>query len=53
MSGNRLAILPNVTHYEMGLAPQMVETALPFLDGYAKTKTWSEQTKEMKQSETK
>src|SRR4030095_7699649 len=25
MSGNRLAIIPNVTHYEMGLAPQMVE----------------------------
>ena len=43
MSGNRLAIIPNVTHYEMGLAPQMVETALPFLDGYAKTKTWNEQ----------
>ena len=53
MSQNRLAILPNLTHYEMGLAPQLVETALPFLDGYAKTKTWSEQTKEMKQSETK
>jgi pimeloyl-ACP methyl ester carboxylesterase len=32
MSQNRLAILPNVTHYEMGLAPQMVETALPFLN---------------------
>ena len=48
MSVNRLAILPNVTHYEMGLAPQMVETALPFLDGYAKTKTWSEQVSESK-----
>jgi pimeloyl-ACP methyl ester carboxylesterase len=46
MSGNRLAILPNVTHYEMGLAPQMVETALPFLDGYAKAKTWNEQVSE-------
>jgi len=46
MSGNRLAILPNVTHYEMGLAPQLVETALPFLDGYAKTKTWGEQVSE-------
>jgi pimeloyl-ACP methyl ester carboxylesterase len=48
MSVNRLAILPNVTHYEMGLAPQMVETALPFLDGYGKTKTWSEQVSESK-----
>jgi pimeloyl-ACP methyl ester carboxylesterase len=53
MSGNRLAILPNVTHYEMGLAPQMVETALPFLDGYGKTKTWSEQAKEMHSAESK
>ena len=25
MSQNRLAILPNVTHYEMGVAPQMIE----------------------------
>jgi pimeloyl-ACP methyl ester carboxylesterase len=32
MSQNRLAIIPNVTHYEMGLAPEMVATALPFLD---------------------
>ena len=43
ISQNRLAILPNVTHYEMGVAPQMVETALPFLNGYAKTGTWAEQ----------
>jgi hypothetical protein len=33
MSQNRLAILPNLTHYEMGLAPQLVDTALPFLNG--------------------
>ena len=33
MSQNRLAIIPNLTHYEMGLAPQLVDTALPFLDG--------------------
>jgi pimeloyl-ACP methyl ester carboxylesterase len=32
MSQNRLAILPNLTHYEMGVAPQMVDAALPFLD---------------------
>lgn len=43
ISQNRLAILPNVTHYEMGVAPQMVETALPFLNGYAKAGTWAEQ----------
>lgn len=33
MSQNRLAIIPNVTHYEMGVAPELVATALPFLDG--------------------
>ena len=38
MSQHRLAILPNITHYEMGLAPQLVDTALPFLT--AKAKTW-------------
>lgn len=43
MSQNRLAILPNLTHYEMGLAPQMVETALPFLNGQARAKSWDEQ----------
>ena len=32
MSKNRLAILPNVTHYEMGTTPALVSTVLPFLD---------------------
>ena len=35
MSQNRLAILPNLTHYEMGVAPQMVDTALSFLNAKA------------------
>lgn len=43
MSQNRLAILPNITHYEMGLAPQLVDTALPFLDGQGRAKSWDEQ----------
>jgi hypothetical protein len=43
MSQNRLAILPNVTHYEMALAPQLVDTALPFLNGEGRPKSWSEQ----------
>ena len=43
MSQNRLAILPNLTHYEMGLAPQLVETALPFLNGEGRPKSWNEQ----------
>jgi hypothetical protein len=33
MSKNRLAILPDVTHYEMALAPQLAATVRPFLDG--------------------
>jgi pimeloyl-ACP methyl ester carboxylesterase len=40
---NRLAILPNLTHYEMGLAPQLVDTALPFLNGQGRAKSWDEQ----------
>ena len=43
MSQNRLAILPSLTHYEMGLAPQLVDTALPFLDGQGHAKSWDEQ----------
>jgi hypothetical protein len=31
MSQNRLAILPDVTHYEMGVAPELVRTVEPFL----------------------
>ena len=33
MSRNRLAILPNVTHYEMAISPALVPTVLPFLNG--------------------
>jgi pimeloyl-ACP methyl ester carboxylesterase len=43
MSQNRLAVLPNITHYEMGLAPQLVNTALPFLNGEGRAKSWDEQ----------
>jgi len=42
ISQNRLAILPNITHYEMGLAPQLVDAALPFLDGQGRGKSWDE-----------
>jgi pimeloyl-ACP methyl ester carboxylesterase len=38
ISQNRLAILPNLTHYEIGAAPQMAETALPFLNGEGRAK---------------
>jgi pimeloyl-ACP methyl ester carboxylesterase len=43
MSQNRLAILPNLTHYEMGVAPQTIEAALPFLNGHGPARTWDEQ----------
>jgi pimeloyl-ACP methyl ester carboxylesterase len=43
MSQNRLAILPNLTHYEMGLAPQLVDAALPFLNGQGRATSWDEQ----------
>jgi pimeloyl-ACP methyl ester carboxylesterase len=33
MAKNRLAILPNVTHYEMAISPALVPTVLPFLNG--------------------
>jgi pimeloyl-ACP methyl ester carboxylesterase len=48
MSKNRLAILPDVTHYEMALAPAMVHTALPFLDGKSEAKSWAEQVQHKK-----
>ena len=33
MSKNRLAIIPNLTHYEMFSSPALVPTVLPFLNG--------------------
>jgi hypothetical protein len=33
MSRNRLAILPNVTHYDMISSPRLVPTIMPFLEG--------------------
>jgi pimeloyl-ACP methyl ester carboxylesterase len=33
MSRNRLAILPNVTHYDMISSPWLVPTIMPFLEG--------------------
>jgi pimeloyl-ACP methyl ester carboxylesterase len=42
MSRNRLAILPNVTHYEMFLAPEMATTVMPFLNGETDGRSWAE-----------
>jgi pimeloyl-ACP methyl ester carboxylesterase len=35
MSPNRLAILPNLTHYEIGAAPILATTVLPFLNAFS------------------
>ena len=43
MAPNRLAILPNKTHYDIFIGTEVTETALPFLDGYPQAKSWAEQ----------
>jgi pimeloyl-ACP methyl ester carboxylesterase len=40
MGQNRLAILPNLTHYEMFLSPALVPTVLPFLNGQTGAPVW-------------
>jgi pimeloyl-ACP methyl ester carboxylesterase len=40
MSKNRLAILPNLTHYELFLSPRLATTALPFLNGESGAESW-------------
>ena len=41
MSKNRLAILPNLTHYEMFMSPALVATVLPFLNGEQGAPVWT------------
>lgn len=43
ISQNRLAILPNLTHYEMFMAPELAHTALRFLSGTSGAQSWAEQ----------
>ena len=43
MSQNRLAILPDVTHYELFMKPELAATALPFLNGASAAPSWAEQ----------
>ncbi len=42
MSQNRLAIIPNRTHYDIFFGPELATTVLPFLNGETKVKTWDE-----------
>jgi len=45
MSKNRLAIVPDLTHYEMFLSPVLATTVLPFLNGLSGAASWAEQVK--------
>jgi pimeloyl-ACP methyl ester carboxylesterase len=48
MSKNRLAIIPNLTHYEMFMSPALVTTTLPFLNGENGAPAWAGQVKQDK-----
>jgi pimeloyl-ACP methyl ester carboxylesterase len=45
MSKNRLAILPDLTHYEVFMSPLLPMTALPFLNGQSHAPSWANQVK--------
>jgi pimeloyl-ACP methyl ester carboxylesterase len=45
MSRNRLAIVPDLTHYEIGAAPILATTVLPFLNGESGSKSLGEREK--------
>ncbi len=47
MAQNRLAIIPNRTHYDIFFAPELATTVLPFLNGETKVKGWAEQMQEL------
>ncbi len=48
LSQNRLAIMPNRTHYDVFFAPELTAAALPFLNGETKVKSWDEVVSETK-----
>ena len=48
MAKNRLAILPDLTHYEMFASPVLAHTVLPFLNGKSGAKSWAEQVQQAK-----
>lgn len=43
MSKNRLAIIPDRTHYEMFASPALAYTVLPFLNGESNEASWAKQ----------
>jgi len=42
MSQNRLAILPDLTHYDIFFSPALPQAVLPFLNGSDTTRTWAD-----------
>jgi pimeloyl-ACP methyl ester carboxylesterase len=48
MSKNRLAILPDLTHYEVFMSPLLATTALPFLNGESRAPSWANQAKQQR-----
>ena len=42
MSRNRLAIIPDQTHYDIFFSKKLVDTTLPFLDGVSGSATWQQ-----------
>jgi pimeloyl-ACP methyl ester carboxylesterase len=42
MPKNRLAIIPDQTHYDIFFSPKLTDAALPFLDGVSGSKSWAE-----------
>jgi pimeloyl-ACP methyl ester carboxylesterase len=45
-SKNQLAILPDLTHYEVFMSPLFATTALPFLNGKSNAPSWANQVKQ-------
>jgi pimeloyl-ACP methyl ester carboxylesterase len=43
MAKNRLAVLPDLTHYDIFLAPELAATVLPFLNGESRSANWAGQ----------
>jgi pimeloyl-ACP methyl ester carboxylesterase len=48
MSRNRLAIIPDATHYDIFFSPALVSTVRPFLDGQSGARSWAEQVSQPK-----
>jgi len=42
MSKNRLAIIPDQTHYDLFFSKKLIDTALPFLDGISNAQSWEQ-----------